>query len=97
MRSIPSKNDVRGSLLLTQDRVGTDEFTLTHEFLSQMLGVRHASVTVVMGTFQTAGYVRYSQRSVTILDRQGLEKVSCEHYRKICEEYDRLLPRVHDS
>ena len=84
-------------LLLTQDRVGTDEFILTHEFLSQMLGVRRASVTVVMGTFQMAGYVRYRQGSVTILDRQGLEEVSCEHSRKMCEEYDRLLPRVHDS
>lgn len=78
-------------LLLTHDRVGSDEFPLTQEFLSQMLGVRRASVTVVAGILQRAGFIRFRRGRMTILDRQGLEESSCECYGIIRAEFDRLL------
>jgi CRP-like cAMP-binding protein len=78
-------------LLMTHDRVRTDHFPLTHEFLSQMLGVRRATVTVAAGTLQQAGLIRSHWGHITILDRVGLEAASCECYRVIREEYDRLL------
>jgi CRP-like cAMP-binding protein len=79
-------------MLLTHDRVGSDEFALTQEFLAQMLGVRRASVTVAAGVLQKAGFIRYSRGRVTIVDREGLENASCECYRIIRAEFDRLLP-----
>jgi CRP-like cAMP-binding protein len=78
-------------LLMTHDRVGTDQFPLTHEFLSQMLGVRRATVTVAVGALQQAGLIRSHRGHITVLDRVGLEAASCECYRIIREEYDRLL------
>ena len=79
-------------LLLTHDRVGSDEFPLTQEFLAQMLGVRRASVSVAAGILQKAGFIRYSRGRVTVLDRGGLEHASCECYGIIRAEFDRLLP-----
>jgi CRP-like cAMP-binding protein len=79
-------------LLLTHDRVGSDEFLLTQEFLAQMLGVRRASVSVAAGILQKAGFIRYSRGRVTVLDREGLEQSSCECYGIIRAEFDRLLP-----
>jgi Mn-dependent DtxR family transcriptional regulator len=72
--------------------VGSDEFPLTQEFLAQMLGVRRASVTVAAGILQKAGFIRYSQGRISIVDREGLENASCECYRIIRSEFDRLLP-----
>jgi CRP-like cAMP-binding protein len=77
-------------LLMTCDRVNSGQFPLTHEFLSQMLGVRRASVTVVAGRLQKAGLIRYSRGQMTIRDHQGLEAVSCECYRLLKQEEDRL-------
>jgi CRP-like cAMP-binding protein len=77
-------------LLMTRDRVQSDQFPLTHEFLSHMLGVRRASVTVVAGMLQKAGLIRYSRGQMTILDRPGLEAVSCQCYRLVKKEEDRL-------
>jgi len=79
-------------LLLTHDRVGTDEFPMTHEFLAQMLGVRRASVTVTAGVLQRAGYVEFSRGRVAVVDRSGLEGAACECYGVTREVYDRLLP-----
>src|SRR5262249_17190855 len=79
-------------LLLTQDRAGMDEFPMTHEFLSQMLGVRRATVTVTAGILQKAGFVQCSRGRVAIVDRQGLENATCECYAVPREVYDRLLP-----
>jgi CRP-like cAMP-binding protein len=78
-------------LLMTHDRAGADRFPLTHEFLSQMLGVRRATVTVVAGMLQRAGLINYRRGVVTVADRPGLEAASCECYRFIRDEFDRLL------
>ena len=67
-------------LLLTQDRVDTDTFPLSHEFLGYMLGVRRPSVTIAMGMLQQAGLLTYRRGVVTIRDRAGLEGASCECY-----------------
>lgn len=78
-------------MLVTHDRVGSDEFPLTQEFLAQLLGVRRASVTVAARALQNAGFIRYSRGRVTIIDREGLENASCECDRIIRTEFDRLL------
>jgi CRP-like cAMP-binding protein len=78
-------------MLHTHDRVGRDEFHLTQEFLSQMLGVRRASVSEVAGAFQREGLISYSRGRLRICDRTGLEAVTCECYGVITEEFDRLL------
>lgn len=78
-------------LLATRDRVGGDQFTLTHEFLAQMLGTRRASVTVAAGMLQQAGLLRYSRGRVTILDAARLEEASCECYQAVREQHRRLL------
>ncbi len=77
-------------MLLTHDRVGTDEFPLTQEFLAEMLGVRRASVTVVAGVLQRAGFIRFRRGRITVVDREGLEASSCECYRITRAEFDRL-------
>jgi CRP-like cAMP-binding protein len=77
-------------LLMTRDRVNSDQFPITHDFLSQMLGVRRASVTVVAGMLQKAGLIHYTRGQMTILDRPGLEEVCCECYRVVKDEEDLL-------
>jgi len=78
-------------LLMTHDRVGTDEFPITHEFLSQMLGVRRASITDVLRPLQKDGLIRYSRGKMMVLDREALEASTCECYRIVVQEYQRLL------
>lgn len=78
-------------LLMTRDRVGSNQFPITQEFLSQMLGVRRASVTVVAGLLQKAGLIRYSRGQMTIVNGLGLEKASCKCYRLVKEEFERSL------
>ena len=70
-------------LLMSHDRVGLDEFDITHEFLGQMLGSRRATVTLSAGILQAAGLIRYHRGRLTILDREGLEEVACECYEVI--------------
>ncbi len=79
-------------LLMTRDRVETDTFRLTQEFLAEMLGVSRPAVSIVARTLQTAGLIRYSRGAVTILDRSGLEEATCECYRIIRRQYERRLP-----
>jgi CRP-like cAMP-binding protein len=67
-------------LLMTHDRIGRDEFTLSQEFLAMMLGVRRQSVTVVAGTLQAAGLITYKHGVIRVLDRKGLEAAACECY-----------------
>jgi CRP-like cAMP-binding protein len=79
-------------LLESHDRAGSDQFLLTHEFLSDMLGVRRPSVTVAARTLQKAGVIDYQRGRISVLDRPGLEEASCECYQVIKDEYRRLLP-----
>jgi CRP-like cAMP-binding protein len=78
-------------LLTTHDRVESNEFLLTQEFIARMLGTRRSGVTVAAGILQQAGLINYRRGRIYILDREGLEEVSCECYRIVKEEYDRYL------
>jgi CRP-like cAMP-binding protein len=78
-------------LLMTRDRMDSDEFLLTQEFLAMMLGVQRTGVTVAASALQRAGLIRYTRGHVTITDRRGLEHRSCECYRVSKMEFDRLL------
>jgi CRP-like cAMP-binding protein len=78
-------------LLTTQDRLGSHELNITHEFLAQMLGVRRASVTEVLRPLQDNGLIRASRGKVVILDPKRLADSSCECYGVIRREYQRLL------
>ncbi len=79
-------------LLQTHDRAKADSFLLTHEFLGRMLGVRRASVSEAAQALQDLKLIHYSRGTVTVLDRDGLEKAACECYRLIANEYDTLFP-----
>ncbi|MEO8258728.1 MAG: Crp/Fnr family transcriptional regulator [Acidobacteriota bacterium] len=68
-------------LLMAHDRVGTDEFPLTQEFVAMMLGATRPTVTIVAGTLQRAGLITYHRGHVTVVDRRALESASCECYR----------------
>ena len=70
-------------LLLTHDRLNGDNFIFTQEFMSRMLGVRRAGVSVAANTLRQAGLIGYSRGSITVLDRKGLEATACECYRAI--------------
>lgn len=83
-------------LLMTHDRVRGDRFHLTQEFLSQMLGVRRASVNAVAVLLQQENLIRYNRGHIEILDRAGLEEAACECYRIIRREYERLLGAMAD-
>src|SRR6266852_1564907 len=78
-------------LLMTHDRMPSDTFLLTHEFLAMMLGVRRAGVSVAAGALQRGGLIRYHRGRITILDREGLEERACECYAVTKAEFDRLL------
>ncbi len=78
-------------LLMAHDRVGADEFPLTQEFLAQMLAVRRPTVTAVAGVLQKAGLISYHRGRMSVLDRRRLEAASCECYRVVRKELDRLL------
>ena len=81
-------------LLTTQDRLGSQELNITHEFLAQMLGVRRASVTEVLRPLQNQGLIRASRGKVVIIDAKRLADTACECYGVIRSEYERLLGEV---
>ena len=74
-------------LLMTRDRVKSDEFRLTHEFLGKMLGVRRVGVTTAAGSLQKRKLISYSRGNITILDRKGLEACACDCYGVIKRLY----------
>jgi len=78
-------------LLMSQDRVGRDEFNLTQEFLAEMLGVRRPGVTVAMGALEKAGLIGHSRGMITVVDRPGLEKAACECYRTVKSRQGELI------
>ena len=78
-------------LLMTSDRVGGDSFTMTHENLAAILGVRRASVSTVAETLKRANIIRYVRGKVEILDREKLEARSCECYTTTRTDFERLL------
>lgn len=84
-------------LLMTHDRVGRDEFPLTHEFLAVMLGVRRPTVTLVMADLTRAGIVSHVRGHIRIVDRKSLEGAACECHRNIASVFDRLLPHSERS
>ncbi len=77
-------------LLMTHDRVRTDEFHLSHEFLAMMLGATRPTVTLVAGALQKAGLIKYTHGRIRILDRNGLEEASCECYVTVKGHFERL-------
>jgi CRP-like cAMP-binding protein len=79
-------------LLLSLDRLQGHELVMTQELIANMLGVRREGVTEGALRLQKAGLIRYARGHITVLDRQGLEKRSCECYTVVKKEYDRLLP-----
>lgn len=82
-------------LLITHDRVRGDEFHITQEFLAAMLGVHRPSVSLIAGTFQQAGIIKYTRGHMTILDRARLEETSCECYEAVRNQFERLLGVPH--
>jgi CRP-like cAMP-binding protein len=75
-------------LLMSHDRVGdTDTFSLKHEYLAIMLGVRRTGVTIAAGALQARGLIRYRRGIIRIVDRQGLEERACECYRVVREQF----------
>jgi CRP-like cAMP-binding protein len=78
-------------LLTTLDRANSNEFYLTHELLGKMLGVRRVGITNAAGILQRQQLVRYTRGNITVLNRVGLEKVSCRCYQSARDTYDRIL------
>ena len=79
-------------LLLSLDRLPSNELVMTQELIANMLGVRREGVTEAAGHLQTAGLIQYSRGHIKVLDRAKLEERVCECYAVVKKEYDRLLP-----
>lgn len=79
-------------LLLSLDRLPSNELIMTQELIANMLGVRREGVTEAALKVQKAGLIKYARGHITILDRTGLEHRTCECYQVVKSEYDRLLP-----
>jgi CRP-like cAMP-binding protein len=79
-------------LLLSLDRLPSNELKMTQELIANMLGVRREGVTEAAGKLQNAGLIHYSRGQITVLDRPRLEARACECYQVVKTEFDRLLP-----
>ena len=82
-------------LLLSLDRLPSNELIMTQELISNMLGVRREGVTEAARKLQQAGLIHYSRGHITVLDRPGLEARVCECYQVVKTEFDRLLPQLY--
>jgi CRP-like cAMP-binding protein len=80
-------------LLLSLDRLQSNELVMTQELIANMLGVRREGVNEAALRLQSAGLIRYSRGRILVLNRAELEKRTCECYAVVKKEYDRLLPR----
>ena len=78
-------------LLLSLDRLSSNELTMTQELIANMLGVRREGVTQAAGNLQRAGLIRYARGHIEVLDRPRLERAVCECYAVVKKEFDRLL------
>jgi len=78
-------------LLMTDDRVGLTDIPLTHEYLAMMLGTNRSGVTIAAATLRNAGFIRYKNGKITVLDRPGLEYASCECYEVARAQFAGLL------
>ena len=81
-------------LLLSLDRLPSNELVMTQELIANMLGVRREGVTEAAGNVQKAGLIEYNRGRITVLDRAGLEARVCECYGVVKREFDRLLPEI---
>ncbi len=81
-------------LLLTLDRLPTNELIMTQELVASMLGVRREGITEAAGKLQRAGLISYRRGHISVLDRTGLESHACECYAVVKKELIRLLPDV---
>ena len=79
-------------LLISLDRLPSNELVMTQELIGNMLGVRREGVTEAAGRLQVAGLIQYQRGRITVLNRAGLEARTCECYSVVKQEYDRLLP-----
>ena len=78
-------------LMRIRDLTGSNEMQLTQEFLAQMLGVRRTSVSLIAGTLQKAGFIKYRRGNIELLDIAALQEGACECYEAVNENYKRLL------
>lgn len=82
-------------LLLSLDRLASDEMSMTKQLIANMLGVRREGVTEAAGKLQHAGLIHYSRGHITVINRPKLENRCCECYEVVKKEFDRLLPALH--
>lgn len=78
-------------LLMYRDRTDSDVFSMTHEFMANMLGVRRPSVSEIANRLQEMGLIRYQRGRIEILDREGLERLVCECYPAVKEKFENFL------
>jgi hypothetical protein len=91
---IESRNHFCRWLLLSLDRLPSNELVMTQELIADMLGVRREGVTEAAGNVHKAGLINYSRGRITVVDRPGVEARVCECYAVVKKEFGRLLPEV---
>ena len=78
-------------LLMTHDRAHSDHFRLTHRYLADMLGVQRSAITIAAGALQRKKLIRYKRGAIVIVNRRGLEAMSCECYQALIDDHNRLF------
>ncbi len=87
----PTEQRLARWLLMAHDRIEGDDCAMTHEFLSHMLGVQRPGITLAIGSLRRAGLIRQERGVLTVLDRPGLEAVSCECYATVQRRFEWLM------